>query len=384
MPDAERTSPLPGEILRDELEKRGWTQAEFALILGRNSKAVNEIIVGRRSITPRTARELATALGDTTPEYWLELEARYQLSQVDDAGEGIAKRARIFERAPVSEMGRRGWIRPTDDADELESRLLRFFGVKSLEEEPDFWTHAARKSTPYSRVTPSQWAWLVRARQLAEHLQAARFTDKRLEAGIEALRQCLPHTQEIRKVPHILAEAGVRLVVVEPLSGIKIDGACFWLNAHSPVIALSARYDRVDWFWHTLLHELGHVRARDGLRGDACPVDVEMFGDGESSSSDQEKPASERAADEFAVSFLVDRDALKDFIIRVGPLYSKTRILGFAGRMKVHPGVVVGQLQHLGEISYAHSRAMLEKVRNTLTASALTDGWGCQPTLGSL
>jgi len=384
MPDAKSKSQPPGELLRDELEKRGWTQAEFALILGRHPKAVNEIIGGKRAITPRTAQELATALGDTTPEYWLELEARYQLSQVDDAGEGIAKRARIFERAPVSEMGRRGWIKPTDDADELEARLLKFFGVKSLDEEPDFWTHAARKSTPYSQVTPAQWAWLVRARQLAEYLQAANFTDKRLETGLLELRDCLPHTQEIRKVPRILANAGVRLVVVEPLSGIKIDGACFWLNAQSPVVALSARYDRVDWFWHTLIHELGHVKARDGLRGDACPVDVEMFGDGESPPSEQEKPASEQAADEFAGSFLVDREALQDFIIRVGPLYSKTRILGFARRMRVHPGVVVGQLQYLGEISYAHSRKMLERVRNVLTASALTDGWGCQPTLGNL
>ena len=37
----------PGEFLRDELEARGWTQTEFAEILGRPPRLVNEIIAGR-------------------------------------------------------------------------------------------------------------------------------------------------------------------------------------------------------------------------------------------------------------------------------------------------------------------------------------------------
>ncbi|GAJ11038.1 unnamed protein product, partial [marine sediment metagenome] len=40
------------------------------------------------------------------------------------------------------------------------------------------------------------------------------------------------------------------------------------------------------------------------------------------------------------------------------------------------PGIVVGQLQHRREISYAHNRDMLVKIRRTITESALTDGWG--------
>jgi HTH-type transcriptional regulator/antitoxin HigA len=47
--------------------------------------------------------------------------------------------------------------------------------------------------------------------------------------------------------------------------------------------------------------------------------------------------------------------------------------------VKVHPGIVVGQLQFRGEITYAHSRDMLAGVRSTITQSALTDGWGHTP-----
>ncbi len=380
MGEAESTGRVvpPGEYLRQELERRGWTQAEFATILGRHPKAVNEIVVGKRSITPRTAQELSLALG-TSAKYWLNLENEYQLSQLDPENESIAKRAELFDAAPVVEMTRRGWIEPTKDADELERRLLGFFGIGSLEEQPTLWPHSARKSTPYREVTWAQWAWLYRARQLARALQAEAFTDAHLERGLSQLRLCLHHVQEVRKVPEILASAGVRFVIVEPLSGIKVDGACFWLDKRSPVVAVSLRYDRVDWFWHTLMHEIGHVKARDGLTGEIQTVDVDLVG--ETPVYTEDRPASEKAADDFAAAFLVDQEQLKDFIVRVGPLYSQKRILGFANRLHVHPGVVVGQLQHLGEISFAHSRAMLERIRSILTGTALTDGWGSTPVI---
>ena len=57
------------------------------------------------------------------------------------------------------------------------------------------------------------------------------------------------------------------------------------------------------------------------------------------------------------------------------PLYSKERIRGFAARLRVHPGIVVGQLAHRGQIGFGHSREMLEKVRHIVVEAALVDGW---------
>ena len=68
----------PGEFLADELKERGWTQIEFSEIIRRPAKTVNEIIAGKKSITPETALELAAALS-TSPQYWLNLESAYQL-----------------------------------------------------------------------------------------------------------------------------------------------------------------------------------------------------------------------------------------------------------------------------------------------------------------
>lgn len=72
----------PGEFLRDELEARGWTQTEFAEIIGRPTRLVNEIIAAKRGITPDTAKEIAAALG-TSAQFWMNLETTYQLPNAE-------------------------------------------------------------------------------------------------------------------------------------------------------------------------------------------------------------------------------------------------------------------------------------------------------------
>ena len=51
----------PGEYIGDEVEARGWTQEDFARVLGRPLKTVNEIITGKKQVTAATAIELASS-----------------------------------------------------------------------------------------------------------------------------------------------------------------------------------------------------------------------------------------------------------------------------------------------------------------------------------
>jgi HTH-type transcriptional regulator/antitoxin HigA len=71
----------PGEFLREELEARNWSQTELAEIIGRPVRLINEIIAGKKAITPETAIQLGESLG-TGPEVWMNLESQYQLSKV--------------------------------------------------------------------------------------------------------------------------------------------------------------------------------------------------------------------------------------------------------------------------------------------------------------
>jgi len=366
----------PGEFIRDELEARGWTQADLAQIMGRPLRLVNELIAGKKQVTPDTARGLAQAFGDDDPLYWMNLDSAYRLANSQPADESVARRSKLYSRFPVRELMKRNWIEPSDNLDVVEHRVCRFYRIKNIEEQPEF-AHAAKATqsgvAEYDERTDLQWAWLHRAKELAEAAYSSPYTESNLRKALNKLRSLLVAPQELRQVPTILAEAGVRFVIVEFLPGAKIDGAAFWLN-DTPVIALSIRFDRVNNFWFVLRHEIEHILNRDGQ----VTIDVELT---EQLQSKGELPPEEARANAAAAEFLIPKSELDSFITRVRPLYSEQRILLFAKRIGVHPGIVVGQLQHRDEVPYTHFHKHLVKIREIVTQTALTDGWGTVPRI---
>ena len=70
----------PGTVLQEEfLDPMGLTQVAFAAHIGVPVQRVNEIVRGKRGITPASAWLLSQALG-TTPEFWLNLQANHDLA----------------------------------------------------------------------------------------------------------------------------------------------------------------------------------------------------------------------------------------------------------------------------------------------------------------
>jgi len=70
----------PGEILREEfLSPLGQTQVALAEHLGVSVQRINELVRGKRGVTPETAWLLSQAF-NTTPEFWLNLQASYDLA----------------------------------------------------------------------------------------------------------------------------------------------------------------------------------------------------------------------------------------------------------------------------------------------------------------
>jgi HTH-type transcriptional regulator/antitoxin HigA len=136
---------------------------------------------------------------------------------------------------------------------------------------------------------------------------------------------------------------------------------------------MTMRYDRIDNFWYVLTHECGHVKHEHGIDGSDI-LDINLVGD--ERVPYKEKAENERIADQFAENFLIDQSAMNDFVNRKRPAFSKQLIRGFAMKMHVHPGIVLGQLQFREEVGYFHSREMLVKVRDLVTKTALTDGFG--------
>jgi len=353
----------PGEYVRDELEERGWSQVEFAEILGFSASTVSNLIQGKRSLTPEVAKALEAALGPSAA-FWLNLDAYYRIHTTPEAPPSISRRAKLRERYPVRDMIQRGWIVESSSNEVVESRVLAFFGTSSVEEEPQF-PYAAKKSAGDEDEPPprSQLAWLFRVKQLAEAMPVGRYSERRLRESLPRIQALTSAPEEIRHVPGILEDCGVRFVIVEPLPGSKIDGVCFWIGG-DPVIGMTLRFDRIDNFWFVLRHEIEHV-----LRRDAMAVDTEM------EKEDENLPEQEKLANRAAAEFCVPSEELENFIVRVEPLFSRRRVEAFAAFLGVHPGLVVGQLHHKLK-RWDLLRDYLVGIRDIVVPNAMSDGYG--------
>jgi HTH-type transcriptional regulator / antitoxin HigA len=341
--------------LRRELEKRGWSQKDLAAILGRPAQAITEIVRGSKQITPVTALELAAAFG-TSERFWTNLETEYRLCLARSrrsTGSVIERRAKIFERLPVTELVRRGWIKGSRDVGELEQQVFAFFGVSSLQEEPQL-TASYRRSTDLGDVVAAQRAWLRRVEILAlKQRMKAKFSVAKLHGAIPSLRLFAARAEDVAKVPAFLAEHGVLFFIVRHLPKTKVDGAATHVAGH-PVVALTLRFDRIDWFWFTLMHEVAHL-ALGHRNGHLDFLD-------ERSSEDED----EVAANALASDALLSASQVTAFTHQNPGAISGSAVEAFAHRQSIHPGIVVGRLHHLGLLPYSHLRGYLDKVGDYL------------------
>jgi addiction module HigA family antidote len=341
----------PGEIIEMELEARDWSQRDLAEIMGRPPQAISEIIRGVKQITPETALELAQAF-NTSPEVWVNLEASYRLQiarrRGGDGGAGIATRSKLYSLLPVADMVRRGWLRATDAAEELEREVRDLLGG---DPEARIAAVSFRHSEARGPEHGAQVAWIARVRQLAARQDVPAFDRDRLANAIPAVRQLAATPEQVAAVPPLLQSLGVRFAIVPPLPKTYIDGVLCDAGS-APIIGLTLRYDRIDSFWFTLMHELAHlVLGHDALHLDNLD------------DKEQRRDAQEIAANTTARAWLLDQDAITAWVARTRPYFSRQKIERFATAQHIHPGVLLGQLMFDETVDYKHLRVLLVKVR---------------------
>ena len=94
----DKLSPVhPGEVLMEEfLTPMNMSQNRLALDIGVHARRVNEIVLGKRSVTADTALRLARYFG-TTPQFWLGLQADYDLDiALDNLGNRLEREVRVM------------------------------------------------------------------------------------------------------------------------------------------------------------------------------------------------------------------------------------------------------------------------------------------------
>jgi HTH-type transcriptional regulator/antitoxin HigA len=365
--EAEKVFPVV-KYIKDALDARGWLYKDLAFVMGRSEHQVSNLMAGRTELSPEIAQELGVVLGGGGGAYWLALDAAYRLSQAKQVDPTVIRRSKIFGY-PIKEMQKRRWIAEADKASDLEYELKRLLKTDDLDEPlslyggGDLPFEASFKRTVKAvDLNKPEKAWLARAIELATYYPAVQYKEANIDRLQHDLRRYAAKSQAIRRVPELLAKYGIRFVIVEPLKNVKIDGASFWLDRNSPAIAMSLRFDNIGSFWFALMHEVEHIKNKDAL----------SFDDLQKKQTDEK----EKRANENAAKILVPHHELTQFIKTYSPRYTEARLNNLATRLQIHPGIIVGQLQHRGEISYAAFKSMLIKVRHLAVDLAFTDGWG--------
>jgi len=94
-----RAPTHPGEMLLEEfLKPMGLTQRDLATAIRVPYQRVNEIVNGKRGITPSTALRLAKFFG-MSPDFWMNLQLRWDLYSASQAESEELRRIRRFKMA---------------------------------------------------------------------------------------------------------------------------------------------------------------------------------------------------------------------------------------------------------------------------------------------
>ena len=334
----------PGEVLEEEIEARGMTQKELAARLGKPAQAVNEIIKGKKAITPETAIGLGKVLG-ISPHFWNALEADYRMTLARNRErEAIAANVQWLDEYPIREMIKRGWLEAGRDKPSRLEALLGFLGVADAE--PRVYqnavgfriTEAAQEKVSMGALA----AWLRQGELEAQDVQTADYDEDAFCRALYAIRGMTedppPRFEPAMKA--LCAEAGVAFCTVQELPKSGANGATRWLTPRKALIQMSLRNKWADIFWFSFFHEACHVLMHRRQRH----IVIDGLDQGPDMAS------IEAEADQFARDFLIPPAEWRSFCVR--ERFTPSSMRDFAQSIGIAPFIVVGRLQKEKRIRY--------------------------------
>ena len=322
--------PNPIEAIKFRMEQEGLTQKDLSPLLGNRSK-VSEVLSGKRPLSLKMMRAVHKHLG--IPAEVLLKEA--PIESFDD-GQDID-----FEKLPIGEMAKYGAFGNTsktrlqDGAEELIRSLLQGLGSGFSLSDVKF-----RKTTSVrlnSNVNAhALQAWMLHLLSVASKTNVDRKYEKESlnDKLIDSLVALSIMDEGPKLAQELLRKYGIILEVVHHYKNTYLDGAAYITNDGHPIIGLTLRYDRIDNFWFTLLHEIAHVKLHLEP-GSYVADDMSLRG---AHSDDRH----EREADEFAERALLPHD----FDLDREEIISREDVHRYAHMHNVHPAIVAGRIQH--------------------------------------
>jgi HTH-type transcriptional regulator/antitoxin HigA len=323
--------PTPIAAIKFRMEQAKLTRRDLEPYIGSSGK-VSEVLSGKQPLTLKMIRALHKHLG--IPAAVLVGDSETRLDE-DSLAENC-------EKYPIKEMSDKHWFDGFGDTSGRCEEALRWL-VRRAGVPPGKVAAYCRKNdearhnSKMDRFAFQGWCLRVLATAGEEPnrvpYEPGSVTDELLRQI--ATLSVLSNGPRVAK--DVLAQLGIRLVIVEHLRRTYLDGAALLLNGQSPVVALTLRHDRIDSFWHSLLHELVHVK------NDLNPSHEILYDDLTLPSAGSEI---ERRADREAAEALVPEGLLPASSNDVERLDTES-LLTIARRARVHPAIVAGRVRHL-------------------------------------
>lgn len=345
----------PGDTILDLMEERDWNQVELANRLGFSTKHLNQLIKGKVTLTYDTAQKLERVLGSTV-SFWMNRESKYRQHVARlEAEQNYKSWIDWLDDVPVNELKKIGAIdniRSTaSNKPKLVEQLLSFFGVAS----PDEWrSYYGSMSASFRKTKEEQAdngaisAWLRLGEIDAEKTSAPKYSRAKFESAVKKIRELTvqPPAEFYPTLFELCLEAGVKLLLVKPIVKSHVSGVARWLNGHSPIIQLSLYGKTNDKFWFTFFHEAAHILLHSDEKSDIFLDNTDF------KSQDQQ----EQEANAWAGNILIP----EEYRFELVSLRSRDEIIEFSRRINIHPGIVVGRLQHEGLINYKSALSRLK------------------------
>lgn len=341
----------PGEHLGEYIAANGWSQADFARLAGLTPKLISTIVGGRNPVTPETALRLERVLG-VKAQVWLGLQGNWDLFQVHAAEKAkAAEKEAWLARFPLGELKVRGILPQSHDTAVLLDALLAFFGVGS----PDAFEAKRTLLAVHHRHAKAGcgspehvFSWLALGERQARRMALSPFDVGRFRSALDQIRALTldPPNAFIPRMTELCRSSGVALVFEKPVGRTRLYGSARWLDGDHALIQMSLRMKTNDHFWWTFFHEAAHLLLH---RGRNFADDEKGVGDGP-----------EREADDWAADSLVGRTRFRDFVS--GFRRSAAEVQAFANSIGLHPGIIVGMLQHIGALPHANLNGLKARV----------------------
>jgi len=321
--------PDPVEAIRFRMEQQGLRQRDLVPYIGSASK-VSEVLSGKRSLTLSMIRALHAGLG---------IPAHVLLQQPEATNEELE--GVEWDRFPLNEMVKRGWIVGSDLRHRGEELLRGFF-------QPLGGPHAAvglyrkgqhvRSGRPVDNYALAAWVGRVMRRAIDQPPRAAFVPGSVTPSLMRELARLSWSEQGPRLACEFLGQHGIAVVVEPHLPRTHLDGAALFVGSGYPVIGLTVRHDRLDNFWFCLMHELAHVALHlspDQERPEQFFDDLDV-----GAGNDPREIEADEAADEALIPEL-EWQASPASKVR-----ASIAVQQLAKKLGIHPAIVAGRIRY--------------------------------------